>query len=94
MTIPVSQSDIWRMSRTEDVPVQDWVKLAVNRARITGYPAVFWLDKNRAHDAQLIKKVEKFLKDHDTSGLDIRIMSPQDAMQFTLETEYVKEKIP
>ena len=81
----VSQGDIWRMSRTKDIPVQDWVKLAVNRARATGFPAVFWLDKNRAHDAQLIKKVEKYLKDHDTNGLDIRIMSPEEAMQFTLD---------
>jgi len=81
----VSKGDIWRMSRTKDIPVQDWVKLAVNRAKATGYPAVFWLDKNRAHDNQLIKKVEKYLKNHDTSGLDIRIMSPEEAMQFTLD---------
>jgi isocitrate dehydrogenase len=81
----VNKGDIWRMARTKDIPIQDWVKLAVNRARATGYPAVFWLDKNRAHDAQLIKKVEKYLKDHDTKGLEIHIMSPQDAMKFTLD---------
>ncbi len=81
----VEKGDIWRMSRTKDIPVQDWVKLAVNRARATGYPTIFWLDKNRAHDRQLIEKVEKYLKNHDTTGLDIRIMSPQEAMKFTLE---------
>ena len=81
----VQKGDIWRMARTKDIPIQDWVKLAVNRARATGYPAVFWLDKNRAHDAQLIKKVEKYLKNNDTNGLEIRIMSPEDAMRFTLE---------
>ena len=81
----VGKGDIWRMSRVKDIPVQDWVKLAVNRARATGYPTIFWLDKNRAHDNQIISKVEKYLKDHDTSGLDIRIMSPVDAMKFTLE---------
>ncbi len=81
----VQKGDIWRMARTKDIPIQDWVKLAVNRARATGYPAVFWLDKNRAHDAQLIKKVEKYLKNHDTNGLEIHIMSPEDAMRFTLE---------
>ena len=85
MSHQVTKGDIWRMSRTKDIPVQDWVKLAVNRARATGYPAVFWLDKNRAHDNQLIKKVEKYLKNHDTNGLDIRIMSPEEAMQFTLD---------
>ncbi len=81
----VEAGDIWRMSRVKDIPVQDWVKLAVTRAKATGFPAIFWLDENRAHDNQLIKKVEKYLKDHDTTGLDIRIMSPQDAMKFTLE---------
>ncbi len=81
----VSKGDIWRMARTKDIPIQDWVKLAVNRARATGYPAVFWLDKNRGHDAQMIKKVEKYLKDHDTNGLEIHIMSPNEAMKFTLE---------
>ncbi len=81
----VEKGDIWRLSRTKDLAVKDWVKLAVNRARITGYPTVFWLDENRAHDRELIKKVKKYLKDHDTSGLDIRIMSPVDAMNFTLK---------
>ncbi len=81
----VSKGDIWRMSRTKDIPVQDWVKLAVNRGKATGYPVVFWLDKNRAHDNQLIKKVEKYLKNHDTSGLDIKIMSLEDAMKYTLD---------
>jgi len=85
MSHQVSKGDIWRMSRAKDVPVQDWVKLAVNRARATGYPTIFWLDKKRAHDNQLIKKVEKYLKNHDTNGLDIRIMSPEEAMQFTLD---------
>ncbi len=85
MKFEVEKGDIWRMSRTKDIPIKDWVKLAVNRAKATGYPAVFWLDKNRAHDAQLIKKVEKYLKDYDTKNLDIRIMSPDDAMRFTLD---------
>jgi isocitrate dehydrogenase len=80
----VEKGDIWRMSRAKDIPVQDWVKLAVTRAKATNTPAIFWLDKNRAHDARMISKVEKYLKDHDTSGLDIRIMSPDDAMKFTL----------
>jgi len=82
---PVEQGDIFRMCQLRDAPVQDWVKLAVRRARVTGTPAVFWLDKNRAHDAQVIAKVEKYLKDHDTSGLDIRIMPPVEAMKFSLE---------
>lgn len=81
----VEAGDIWRMSRVKDIPIQDWVKLAVNRAKATGAPAIFWLDKNRAHDAQVIKKVETYLKDYDTSGLDIRIMEPLDAMRFSLE---------
>ncbi len=81
----VQKNDIWRMCQVKDAPVQDWVKLAVNRARATGSPAVFWLDRNRAHDAELIQKVEKYLKDHDTSGLDIRIMSPVEATRFSLE---------
>ena len=81
----VEKGDIWRMSRVKDIPIQDWVKLAVTRARAEGVPAIFWLDKNRAHDAQIIKKVEKYLKNHDTSGLDIRIMSPDDAINFTFE---------
>lgn len=81
----VEKGDIWRMCQTKDAPVQDWVKLAVNRARATGTPTVFWLDKNRAHDAEIIKKVNEYLPQHDTSGLDIRIMSPEEATQFTLE---------
>jgi isocitrate dehydrogenase len=81
----VEQGDIWRMSRVKDIPIQDWVKLAVNRARITGTPAIFWLDTNRAHDAQVIKKVNTYLKNHDTSGLEIKIMSPVEAMRFSLE---------
>ena len=80
----VEKGDIWRMSRTKDIPVQDWVKLAVNRARATGYPTIFWLDKERGHDRVMIEKVEKYLKDHDTEGLDIQIMSPDEAMRFTL----------
>ncbi|SDL03351.1 isocitrate dehydrogenase [Salinimicrobium catena] len=81
----VEKGDIWRMCQTKDAPVQDWVKLAVNRARATNTPTVFWLDKNRAHDAELIKKVNEYLPQHDTSGLDIRILSPEAATQFTLE---------
>lgn len=81
----VEQGDIWRMCQTKDLPIQDWVKLAVNRARITGQPAIFWLDDKRAHDIKLIAKVDKYLKDHDTNGLDIRIMSPFDATLYTLE---------
>ncbi|WP_345815856.1 NADP-dependent isocitrate dehydrogenase [Paraburkholderia sp. PREW-6R] len=82
---PVEAGDIWRMCQTKDAPVQDWVKLAVNRARATNTPAVFWLDPARAHDAQIIKKVEQYLKDHDTNGLDIRIMTPVEATKFSLE---------
>lgn len=81
----VEAGDIWRACQTKDAPVQDWVKLAVNRARATGVPAIFWLDANRAHDAQLIAKVERYLKDHDTTGLDIRILAPADACLFSLE---------
>ncbi|HEY7746792.1 MAG TPA: NADP-dependent isocitrate dehydrogenase, partial [Desulfuromonadales bacterium] len=80
----VEEGDIWRMSRVKDIPIQDWVKLAVNRARATGAPAVFWLDKNRAHDRNVIAKVEKYLKNHDTSGLEFHIMAPVDAMKFSL----------
>src|SRR5690606_24603088 len=76
--------DIWRMCQTKDAPIQDWVKLAVNRARLSGTPAVFWLDSNRAHDREVIAKVEKYLKDHDTSGLDIRILAPVEATKFSL----------
>ncbi|VAW99346.1 Isocitrate dehydrogenase [NADP]; Monomeric isocitrate dehydrogenase [NADP] [hydrothermal vent metagenome] len=81
----VEQGDIWRMCQTKDLPIQDWVKLGVTRARLTAQPAIFWLDKARAHDTNLIKKVEIYLKDHDTEGLDIRIMSPMDATLFTLQ---------
>ena len=81
----VEAGDIWRMSRAKDIPIQDWVKLAVNRARITGAPAVFWLDKNRAHDSQIIAKVEKYLKNHDTKGLEIKILDPVSAMDYSLE---------
>lgn len=80
----VEAGDIWRMCQTKDAPVQDWVKLAVTRARLSNTPAVFWLDANRAHDAQIIKKVERYLKDHDLSGLDIRTLSPVDATRFSL----------
>jgi isocitrate dehydrogenase len=81
----VEAGDIWRACQVKDAPIRDWVKLAVSRARITGAPAVFWLDKNRAHDAQLIEKVTRYLKDHDTKGLDIRIMSVGEAARFSLE---------
>ena len=82
---PVEAGDIFRMCELKDAAVRDWVKLGVRRARLTNTPAVFWLDKNRAHDAQLIAKVEKYLKDQDTAGLDIRILSPVEAMKFSLE---------
>ena len=81
----VEAGDIWRMCQTKDAPIQDWVKLAVTRARASETPAVFWLDENRAHDAQIIKKVNTYLKDHDTSGLDLRILSPIEATNFTLK---------
>jgi isocitrate dehydrogenase len=81
----VEAGDIFRMCEAKDAPIQDWVKLGVRRARLTNTPAVFWLDKNRAHDAQLIAKVEKYLKDHDTAGLDIRILAPVEAIKFSLE---------
>ncbi|MDG2289133.1 MAG: NADP-dependent isocitrate dehydrogenase, partial [Woeseiaceae bacterium] len=80
----VNVGDIWRMCQTKDLPVRDWVKLAVNRARQTGTPAIFWLDANRAHDSRLIEKVSLYLKDYDTDGLDIRILSPVEAMRVTL----------
>jgi isocitrate dehydrogenase len=81
----VEEGDIWRMCQVKDAPIRDWVKLAVNRAKATGAPAIFWLDKTRAHDAQLITKVETYLKEHDTKGLDIRIMTPADATRLSLE---------
>ena len=81
----VEQGDIWRMCQTKDLPIQDWVKLGVERARQTSSTAIFWLDKDRSHDAALIGKVERYLKDHDTSGLDIRILAPVEAIRATLE---------
>ena len=81
----VEAGDIWRMCQTKDAPIQDWVKLAVNRSRLSSTPAIFWLDPERAHDAAMIKKVEQYLKDHDTAGLDISIQSPVDAMKVSLE---------
>jgi len=81
----VQKGDIFRMCQTKDAPIRDWVKLAVNRARATGAPAVFWLDQNRAHDAQLIEKVNQYLPEHDTDGLEIHIKAPEDAMQLSLE---------
>ncbi|QEI07156.1 NADP-dependent isocitrate dehydrogenase [Pigmentiphaga aceris] len=81
----VEAGDLWRMCQVKDAPIQDWVKLAVTRARLSATPAVFWLDQARAHDAQVIAKVEKYLKDHDTSGLDIRVLPPVEATKFTLE---------
>ncbi len=80
----VEKGDIYRGCQAKDLPIRDWVKLAVSRAQATGVPAIFWLDKNRAHDAEMIKKVNTYLKDHDISGLDIQIMTPVEAMKFTL----------
>ncbi|MEO7428038.1 MAG: NADP-dependent isocitrate dehydrogenase, partial [Acidimicrobiales bacterium] len=82
---PVEAGDIWRMCQAKDLPIQDWVKLAVTRARATGTPAVFWLDDTRAHDLELIKKVRRYLNDHDTEGLDVQILSPVEAIAFSLE---------
>ncbi|HAT66627.1 MAG TPA: NADP-dependent isocitrate dehydrogenase, partial [Flavobacteriaceae bacterium] len=76
--------DIWRMCQVKDAPIQDWVKLAISRAKATGWPTVFWLDEARAHDAQIINKVTTYLKDYDTSGLDIKILSPEKATEYTL----------
>ena len=81
----VEEGDIWRGCQAKDLPIRDWVKLAVNRAKATGAPAIFWLDKNRAHDAQMIEKVNLYLKDYDTNGLDIRIMAPVEAMRFAMQ---------
>ncbi|NTV26645.1 MAG: NADP-dependent isocitrate dehydrogenase, partial [Chlorobiaceae bacterium] len=80
----VETGDIFRMCQAKDAPIRDWVKLAVRRSRLTGVPAVFWLDANRAHDNQIIAKVNEYLKEHDTNGLEIRILAPVDAMKFTL----------
>jgi isocitrate dehydrogenase len=85
LTFEVEAGDIWRMCNVRDLPIQDWVKLAVSRARATGAPAVFWLDDERAHDAQLIEKVTRYLADHDTEGLDIHVMSPVEATRFSVE---------
>ena len=81
----VEQGDIWRACQTKDIPIKDWVKLAVRRSRATGVPAIFWLDSERAHDSEVIRKVEVYLLGEDTDGLDIRILSPKDAMQLSLE---------
>jgi len=81
----VEEGDIFRMCQAKDAPIQDWVKLAVNRARLSNTPAIFWLDKNRAHDAQMIEKVNTYLKDHDTSGLDISIMNPLEATKVSVK---------
>jgi len=85
LELNVEEGDIWRMCQVKDLPIQDWVKLAVNRARETGFPAVFWLNKNRAHDAQLIQKVNLYLNDHDTNDLEIHIMSPVEATKFSIK---------
>jgi isocitrate dehydrogenase len=81
----VEEGDIFRMCQAKDLPIRDWVKLAVNRVKATGAPAVFWLDKNRAHDAQIILKVDRYLKDHATKGMEFHILAPIEAMKFTLE---------
>lgn len=80
----VQKGDIWRMCQVKDAPIRDWVKLAVNRSRLSGMPAVFWLDAARAHDAELIKKVNQYLQEHDTDGLDLRVMAPTEATLHTL----------
>ncbi|MBD1426864.1 NADP-dependent isocitrate dehydrogenase [Sphingobacterium arenae] len=85
MEQPVEEGDIFRMCQTKDAPIQDWVKLAVNRARLSDTPAVFWLDENRAHDREIIEKVKKYLADFDTTGLDLRILSPIEAAKFSVE---------
>jgi isocitrate dehydrogenase len=82
---PVEPGDIFRMCQVKDAPIRNWVKLAVTRARATGSPAVFWLDEARAHDAEIIKKVKAYLPEHDTTGLDLRILKPVEAMRFSLE---------
>ncbi len=85
MSFNVEKGDIWRMSRAKDIPIQDWVRLAVERGRLTGSPIVFWLDENRAHDANMIKKVNEYLKNHDTNGLTIEILAPEVAMAYSLK---------
>src|SRR5690606_1203105 len=81
----VEEGDIWRMCQTKDAPIKDWVKLAVTRAKASGMPAIFWLDQKRAHDAEVINKVNNYLKEHDTKNLEIQIMSPEEATVFTLK---------
>ena len=85
LTHKVKKGDIWRMCQVKDAPIKDWVKLAVNRTKVSGTPAIFWLDNQRPHDLELINKVNIYLKDHDTEGLDIKILSPYEATQLTLE---------
>ncbi len=85
MSFECEAGDIWRLARTKDIPIRDWVRLTVERTRLEGIPAVFWLDENRAHDAELLKKVQVYLKDHDTTGLDIQFMKVTDATRFTNE---------
>jgi len=85
MSHEVEAGDIWRMSRAKDIPIKDWVRLAIERAKLTGNPAIFWLDENRAHDAEMIKKVNKYLEEHDTTGLDIKIMDVAAATRYTNE---------
>ena len=85
MSFNVEAGDIWRMSRAKDIPIRDWVRLAVERARLTGNPAVFWLDENRAHDRNMIAKVRTYLQDYNTSGLELPIMAPAEAMKFSLK---------
>jgi isocitrate dehydrogenase len=85
LELPVETGDIWRMCQTKDIAIRDWVRLAVERAGVTGLATIFWLDPERGHDSSLIAKVERYLGDHDTDGLDIRILSPLDAMRATLE---------
>lgn len=85
LDIAVEKGDIWRMCQAKDAPIKDWIKLAVNRARATGVPTIFWLDENRAHDAQLINKVNQYLPDHDTDGLNIQIMKPVDAVNYSIK---------
>ncbi|MCP5098218.1 MAG: NADP-dependent isocitrate dehydrogenase, partial [Chloroflexi bacterium] len=89
----VEAGDIWRMCQTKDLPIKDWVKLAVKRAKATRAPTIFWLDPNRAHDANLITKVNQYLSEHDTAGLDIRIMPPVEAMRFSCEQVHVRNDV-
>jgi isocitrate dehydrogenase len=93
MEHPVEKGDIWRMCQTKDLPIQDWVKLAVNRARATGCPTIFWLDPNRAHDANLIAKVNQYLPSHNTTGLNIQILAPVAAMRFTCDRVKAGENV-